>query len=277
MATGLPTAAMAMECSAPTTSDEPPSNLTLMHACERCKASKTACNDQRPCHRCKRLGLQCASEGEAPRKRACTSCYAAKTSCNTGDGEACARCRLLNIPCIQRGPVAQRPRRIRACSEPPIVYVSDDQQALKAVDAVSVRSKPRSPKIMSTMSHVAVSLLDLAQQPLQAEETSAVLASVVLPPAKHGVVCPRSTPRCAHVSGCISAAKLRGMCWVHADAGWKAATAKRDCFELTKTRTLELLAQAELAMARFGGSRAGEECKLTVSQGSLTHGQSLES
>ena len=37
---------------------------------------------------------------------------------------------------------------------------------------------------------------------------------------------------------------------VSADAGWKAATAKRDCFELAKTRTLELLVQAELAMAK---------------------------
>ena len=37
---------------------------------------------------------------------------------------------------------------------------------------------------------------------------------------------------------------------ISADAGWKAATAKRDCFELAKTRTLELLVQAELAMAK---------------------------
>ena len=268
MATGLPTAAMAMECSAPTTSDEPPSNLSLMHACERCRTSKTACNDERPCHRCKRLGLQCSSEGEAPRKRACTSCYEAKTACDSISTEKCSRCLSFNIPCIPRprGPPAQRtPSRKRARSGPPIVYVSDgNQQAFKVVDAVSVRSNPSSPMLLSNMASIAVSLLDLARRPTQAE-TSTVLASVVLPPAKHGGI----RPRCAHVSGCTSAAMFRGMCWVHADADWKVATAKRDCIEHTKTRTLALLEQAELAMAKFGCSRADEECKLTVSQGSL--------
>ena len=32
-------------------------DLTLLHACVHCRASKTACSDCRPCLRCQRLGL----------------------------------------------------------------------------------------------------------------------------------------------------------------------------------------------------------------------------
>eukprot|EP00965_Chrysotila_dentata_P169127 5584757-Pleurochrysis_carterae.AAC.3 len=42
--------------------------LCKMHACVHCHSSKTACTDVRPCPRCIRLGLDCSSERDQPRK-----------------------------------------------------------------------------------------------------------------------------------------------------------------------------------------------------------------
>jgi hypothetical protein len=78
-------------------------NLVQLHACLHCRASKTACTDVRPCTRCCRLGLDCSSDRDQPRKRACKSCHAAKVACGTDftDG-ACNRCRRLGHACVPR-------------------------------------------------------------------------------------------------------------------------------------------------------------------------------
>ena len=90
-------------------------NLSMLHACVHCRASKTACTDQRPCARCCRLGLDCASDGSQPRKRACRSCHAAKVACGAVFGDTCNRCRRLGLECVPRDPPAQGgPRRKRA-------------------------------------------------------------------------------------------------------------------------------------------------------------------
>ena len=162
----------AMECIVPAPSEEPPqnrdeplTNLSLLHACVHCRASKTACADQRPCNRCRRLGLQCSSEGGEPRKRACKSCHSAKVACGSNSSEDCARCRRLNIPCIPRDPPTQgTPRRKRARAEPPIVYFSDGNQQASAVaetDSLPCKQQ-KSPTLLSNMASIAASLLDLS-------------------------------------------------------------------------------------------------------------------
>ena len=79
-------------------------DLNVLHACLHCRTAKTACTDQRPCNRCTRLGLDCVSYREEPRKRACTGCHSAKVSCDLGvlGGDTCTRCRRLGTPCIPR-------------------------------------------------------------------------------------------------------------------------------------------------------------------------------
>ena len=57
--------------------------------------------------------------------------------------------------------------------------------------------------------------------------------------------------QCAHV-GCIKASSFDGMCWKHADGDWRAAKMKRDRIARATKRTEALIAQAELAMAKFG-------------------------
>ena len=159
----------AMECIVPAPSEEPPqsrdeplTNLNLLHACFHCRASKTACADQRPCNRCCRLGLQC-SEGGEPRKRACKSCHSAKVACGSNSSEDCARCQRLNIPCIPRALTQGTPRRKRARAEPPIVYFSDgNQQASAVAETGSLPCKPRSPTLPSNMASISASLLDLS-------------------------------------------------------------------------------------------------------------------
>ena len=162
----------AMECIVPAPSEEPPqsrdeplTNLNLLHACFHCRASKTACADQRPCNRCRRLGLQCSSEGGEPRKRACKSCHSAKVACGSNSSEDCARCRRLNIPCIPRDPPTQgTPRRKRARAEPPIVCFSDgNQQASAVAETGSLPCKPRSPTLLSNMASISANLLNLSE------------------------------------------------------------------------------------------------------------------
>ena len=55
------------------------SSFTRLHACRNCQASKTACDNGRPCKRCLRLGIPC-DEGKALR-RACTACKKSKVKC----------------------------------------------------------------------------------------------------------------------------------------------------------------------------------------------------
>jgi len=75
----------------------------VLHACVHCHASKTACTDCRPCGRCVRLGIECLSDRDEPRKRACKGCHAGKVACKFRDGaERCNRCERLGIPCIPR-------------------------------------------------------------------------------------------------------------------------------------------------------------------------------
>jgi len=93
-------------------------NLSLLHACVHCRASKTACTDQRPCTRCRRLGLECSSDRGELRKRACKSCHSAKVACGgSGVGEACPRCKRLGLECVPRDLPSQGPRRKRVRAE----------------------------------------------------------------------------------------------------------------------------------------------------------------
>ena len=62
--------------------------------------------------------------------------------------------------------------------------------------------------------------------------------------------------QCAHV-GCIKPARFGGMCWKHADGDWKAGKAKRARISYAKKRTEALVAQAELAVAKFGTQLEG--------------------
>ena len=88
------------------------SSLSILHACVHCRASKTACTDQRPCNRCCRLGLECTSDGSQLRKRACRSCHAQKVACSMTFGEVCGRCQRLGLKCEPRD-AATGPRRKR--------------------------------------------------------------------------------------------------------------------------------------------------------------------
>ena len=88
-------------------------NLSLLHACTHCRASKTACADERPCARCRRLGLECSTDDGQPRKRACKSCHAAKVACGTLFTEKCNRCRRLGLECVPRDPPGQPGQRRR--------------------------------------------------------------------------------------------------------------------------------------------------------------------
>merc|ERR1712087_917701 len=65
--------------------------LSVLHACCHCHASKTACSDFRPCHRCVRLGLTCSSNLDQPRKRACMSCHSGKVACEFIESDTCNR------------------------------------------------------------------------------------------------------------------------------------------------------------------------------------------
>ena len=91
----------------------PDTSLSMLHACVHCRASKTACTDQRPCNRCCRLGLECTSDGNQLRKRACRSCHAAKVACGTVFPNACGRCKRLGLVCVPREPPKHEPRRKR--------------------------------------------------------------------------------------------------------------------------------------------------------------------
>ena len=64
---------------------------------------------------------------------------------------------------------------------------------------------------------------------------------------KHGAV----LLQCAHV-GCIKPARFGGMCWDHTDDDYKAKHAKHVRIAYAKKRTQALIAQAELAVAKFG-------------------------
>merc|ERR1719498_1266875 len=77
--------------------------LSTMHACLHCHASKTACSDCRPCNRCVRLGLNCMSERDQPRKRACKGCHAGKVACEySTSSSTCNRCLRLGTVCQPR-------------------------------------------------------------------------------------------------------------------------------------------------------------------------------
>ena len=77
-------------------------SLSMLHACVHCRASKTACADERPCARCRRLGLECTSDAGEPRKRACRACHAAKVACGALFSDSCNRCRRLGLECVPR-------------------------------------------------------------------------------------------------------------------------------------------------------------------------------
>ncbi|KAL1508488.1 hypothetical protein AB1Y20_004589 [Prymnesium parvum] len=95
-------------------------SLTMKHACQHCRSSKTACSEVRPCIRCTRLGLECVPFSEELRKRACTVCHRSKVSCKRGSAPGqCMRCESLGVECIARDPVALRgtKRRRRGAAE----------------------------------------------------------------------------------------------------------------------------------------------------------------
>ena len=85
-------------------------DLSLLHACLHCRASKTACTDCRPCARCTRLGLECQSYIDKPRKRACVSCHTNKVACDLhlASDDSCSRCKRLGNKCVPREQTRQR-------------------------------------------------------------------------------------------------------------------------------------------------------------------------
>jgi hypothetical protein len=82
-----------------------------LHACKNCQRAKTACNDQRPCARCVRLGAACDGDMRAV-KRACAACKKSKVKCDLDDRhpDPCTRCARLCAPCIPHVPNKKKAR-----------------------------------------------------------------------------------------------------------------------------------------------------------------------
>lgn len=76
-----------------------------LHACKNCQRAKTACNDQRPCARCVRLGIPCDGDMRAV-KRACAACKRSKVKCDLDDKHPnpCTRCTRLGCECTPHVP-----------------------------------------------------------------------------------------------------------------------------------------------------------------------------
>ena len=81
------------------------SALRQLHACKNCQRAKTACNDQRPCARCVRLGVPCDGNLRAV-KRACSACKRSKVKCDLDDlyPKPCSRCARLGSECTPHVP-----------------------------------------------------------------------------------------------------------------------------------------------------------------------------
>ena len=79
--------------------------LRQLHACKNCQRAKTACNDQRPCARCVRLGVPCDGNMRAV-KRACVACKRSKVKCDLDEchPNACSRCTRLGSECTPHVP-----------------------------------------------------------------------------------------------------------------------------------------------------------------------------
>eukprot|EP00966_Prymnesium_polylepis_P285375 6592168-Prymnesium_polylepis.1 len=71
-----------------------------LRACPSCHDAKTACDDERPCNRCDRLGLRCEAEAHTRKRPACTSCKRSKVMCDLGDTGSCSRCMRMGSVCV---------------------------------------------------------------------------------------------------------------------------------------------------------------------------------
>ena len=71
-----------------------------LHACKNCQRAKTACDHQRPCARCVRLGVPCDPTTNARVvKRACSACKRSKVKCDFDEcyPNPCSRCTRLGM------------------------------------------------------------------------------------------------------------------------------------------------------------------------------------
>jgi len=129
------------------------SGLCHMHACVHCHASKTACTDVRPCPRCCRLGLDCSSERDQPRKRACKGCHAGKVACDFGESDTCHRCARLGIPCVPRSdqtPAGASRKRRRNTT--PVILIDDPDGSMTSLGpARLVMAAPAPSQMMSVV------------------------------------------------------------------------------------------------------------------------------
>ena len=91
--------------------DDSTDGAPKLHACKNCQRAKTACNDQRPCTRCVRLGAACDGDMRAV-KRACAACKKSKVKCDLDDRhpDPCTRCARLSAPCIPHVPNKKKAR-----------------------------------------------------------------------------------------------------------------------------------------------------------------------
>jgi len=87
-----------------------------LHACKNCQRAKTACNDQRPCARCIRLGVPCDGDMRAV-KRACAACKKSKVKCDLDDRHPnpCTRCSRLAAVCTPHVPNKKKARTGKGC------------------------------------------------------------------------------------------------------------------------------------------------------------------
>ena len=81
-----------------------------LHACAACKRAKTACNNQRPCGRCTRLGVPCSGDAKAV-KHACAACKRSKIRCDIDEchPHPCSRCARLGRECTPLVPSKSAP------------------------------------------------------------------------------------------------------------------------------------------------------------------------
>mmetsp|Transcript_25701 Transcript_25701/g.53840 ORF Transcript_25701/g.53840 Transcript_25701/m.53840 type:complete len:289 (+) Transcript_25701:77-943(+) len=155
--------------------------LCKMHACVHCHSSKTACTDVRPCPRCIRLGLDCSSERDQPRKRACKGCHAGKVACQSSYGaEKCTRCTRLGIACVPRSnPTSTSGSRKRRRSA-----IKSEESGTADAEVADAAEPPSDWRDMAL--NVAASLLQLSQSDSATKVADASqLATAAYPPSAH--------------------------------------------------------------------------------------------
>ena len=90
-----------------------------LRACPSCRDAKTACDDERPCKRCRRLGIPCEAVSHTIRKRlACVNCKRSKVLCDLSEVQvvhgcagSCSRCARLGLECAPPTSPAPRGRK----------------------------------------------------------------------------------------------------------------------------------------------------------------------